>query len=121
MKVKLLALVISTFMGIGCIHAAEIFNKDGNKIDLNGKVDVSRISSSNDSKHGDDSYARLGFKGETQISDSLTGYGMFEYQFRLDNPEGEGVQNGNRARLGFAGLKFGDYGSLDYGRNYGLI
>jgi predicted porin len=121
MKVKLLALVISTFMGIGCIHAAEIFNKDGNKIDLNGKVDVSRIFSSNDSKHGDDSYARLGFKGETQISDSLTGYGMFEYQFRLDNPEGEGVQNGNRARLGFAGLKFGDYGSLDYGRNYGLI
>lgn len=121
MKVKLLALVISTFMGIGCAHSAEIFNKDGNKIDLTGKIDVSRIFSTHDNNHVDDSYSRLGFKGETQISDNLTGYGMFEYQFRLDNPEAGSAQTGNKTRLGYAGLKFGNYGSLDYGRNYGLI
>ncbi|MEZ2697416.1 porin, partial [Hafnia alvei] len=28
---------------------------------------------------------------------------------------------GNFTRLGFAGLKFGDYGSFDYGRNYGVL
>lgn len=121
MKLKLFALAISSLIAIGGVHAAEMFNKDGHKIDLTGKVDVARIFTSDDNKNVDDSYARLGFKGETQIGDNLTGYGMFEYQFRLDNAEDVNAQTGNKTRLGFAGLKFGDYGSLDYGRNYGLI
>ena len=28
---------------------------------------------------------------------------------------------GNATRLGFAGLNFGEYGSFDYGRNYGVV
>jgi outer membrane pore protein F len=28
---------------------------------------------------GDQTYARIGFKGETQINDQLTGYGQWEY------------------------------------------
>lgn len=38
----------------------------------------------------------------------------------MNNTEGNG-SDGNFTRLGFAGLKFGDYGSFDYGRNYGVL
>lgn len=48
-------------------HAAEIFNKGGNKIDLYGKVKGEHDFKS--SSNSDSSYARMGFKGETQISD----------------------------------------------------
>ena len=36
-----------------------------------------------------------------------------------NNSEGADAQTGNKTRLAFAGLKFGDAGSFDYGRNYG--
>ncbi|PMC14177.1 porin, partial [Klebsiella aerogenes] len=56
-------------------------------------------------------YARLGVKGETQINDQLTGYGQWEYNIQANTTEGEGANSWTR--LGFAGLKFADYGSLD--------
>jgi predicted porin len=31
---------------------------------------------------GDQTYMRLGFKGETQVNDQLTGYGQWEYQIQ---------------------------------------
>lgn len=49
----------------------------------------------------------------------LTGYGQWEYNIKVNTTEGEGANS--RTRLGFAGLKFGEYGSFDYGRNYGVI
>ncbi len=39
MKRKVLALVIPALLAAGAAHAAEIYNKDGNKLDLYGKVD----------------------------------------------------------------------------------
>lgn len=39
MKRKVLALVIPALLAAGAVHAAEIYNKDGNKLDLYGKVD----------------------------------------------------------------------------------
>ena len=72
-----------------------------------------------DNNNSDDtSYARFGIKGETQISSELTGYGQFEYNIKADKPEG---QQADDTRLAFAGLKFSDYGSFDYGRNYGVV
>lgn len=38
MKTKLIAVVISTLLAAGAVNAAEIYNKDGNKLDLYGKV-----------------------------------------------------------------------------------
>uniref|UniRef100_UPI002899DCD3 porin n=1 Tax=Erwinia citreus TaxID=558 RepID=UPI002899DCD3 len=78
--------------------------------------------SDNDGNDGDQSYVRFGFKGETQINDMLTGYGQWEYNFQTNNTEGgTDAQDGNKTRLGFAGLKFAEYGSIDYGRNYSLL
>ncbi|EJL82337.1 membrane protein [Pantoea sp. RIT-PI-b] len=122
MKRSLLAAVMPLLLGISSAQAAEIYNKDGNKLDLTGKINVSHLFSDNDAANGDNSsYTRLGFKGETKISDQLTGYGQWQYQYSLSNSEGSDANTGNKTRLGFAGLKFGQFGSIDYGRNYGLI
>ena len=43
--------------------------------------------SSNDADDGDTTYVRLGFKGETQINDQLTGFGQWEYEFKGNRAE----------------------------------
>ncbi|ENT2948605.1 porin OmpC [Klebsiella aerogenes] len=119
MKRKVLALVIPALLAAGAAHAAEIYNKDGNKLDLYGKADGLHYFSSDSSKDGDQTYLRFGFKGETQINDMLTGYGQWEYNVQANNTESSGDQAWTR--LAFAGIKAGDYGSFDYGRNYGVL
>ncbi|MER1448859.1 porin OmpC [Enterobacter hormaechei] len=99
-------------------NKAEIYNKDGNKLDLYGKVDGLHYFSDDDSADGDQTYMRLGFKGETQVNDQLTGYGQWEYQIQGNSGENE---NNSWTRVAFAGLKFADAGSFDYGRNYGVV
>ncbi|EDX9980332.1 porin OmpC [Salmonella enterica] len=119
MKRKVLALVIPALLAAGAAHAAEVYNKDGNKLDLYGKVDGLHYFSDNSGSDGDQTYVRFGFKGEMQINDQLTGYGQWEYNVQANTTEGEGANSWTR--LAFAGLKFGDYGSFDYGRNYGVL
>ncbi|EMN3919257.1 TPA: porin OmpF [Citrobacter amalonaticus] len=122
MKRNILAVVIPALLVAGAANAAEIYNKDGNKLDLYGKTVGLHYFSDNKDNDGDKTYARLGFKGETQINDQLTGYGQWEYQFQGNRSEGgDDAQKGNKTRLAFAGLKFGDAGSFDYGRNYGIV
>ncbi|ATA18562.1 outer membrane pore protein C [Gibbsiella quercinecans] len=118
MKLRVLSLIVPALLVAGTAGAAEIYNKDGNKLDLYGKIDGLHYFSDNNGLDGDQSYMRFGLKGETQITDQLVGYGQWEYQVQLNNTESE---NNSFTRVGFAGLRFGDYGSLDYGRNYGIL
>ncbi|HFK7184925.1 porin OmpC [Serratia odorifera] len=120
MKRNILAVVIPALLAAGAANAAEIYNKDGNKLDLYGKVDGLHYFSDSKGDDGDQSYVRFGFKGETQITDQLTGYGQWEYNVQANHAESQGTE-GTKTRLGFAGLKFADYGSFDYGRNYGVL
>lgn len=115
--------VAGAVMTAGMANAAEIYNKDGNKLDLYGKVDGLHYFSSNKNKDGDKSYMRLGFKGETQINEQVTGYGQWEYQINTNRPEDGDTSNSPQSytRLAFAGLSFGNAGSIDYGRNYGVL
>lgn len=82
MKVKVLSLLVPALLVAGAANAAEVYNKDGNKLDLYGKVDGLHYFSDNKSEDGDQTYMRLGFKGETQVTDQLTGYGQWEYQIQ---------------------------------------
>ncbi|HGY5795009.1 TPA: porin OmpC [Citrobacter farmeri] len=118
MKVKVLSLLVPALLVAGAANAAEIYNKDGNKLDLFGKVDGLHYFSDDKSADGDQTYMRIGFKGETQVNDQITGYGQWEYQIKGNAPESE---NNSWTRVAFAGLKFGDAGSFDYGRNYGVV
>ena len=121
MKKSTLALVVSALALASTANAAEVYNKDGNKLDFYGRVKAEHYFSDNASSDGDKSYVRIGFKGQTQINDLMTGYGQWEYQYNVNNSEGSDANTGNKTRLGFAGLKFGQYGSFDYGRNYGVL
>ncbi|ATM78582.1 porin OmpC [Serratia fonticola] len=118
MKLRVLSLMVPALLMVGNAGAAEIYNKDGNKLDLYGLVDGLHYFSDNNSVDGDQSYIRMGLRGETQINDQLTGYGTWEYQVNVNTPESE---NNAFTRYGFAGLKAVDYGSFDYGRNNGVL
>ncbi|KNZ85541.1 porin [Providencia stuartii] len=124
MKRNILAMVIPALLAAGAANAAEVYNKDGNKLDVYGKVDVrhyfadAKGSGDTSSEDGDDSRVRLGVKGDTQITDQLTGFGRFEWETKTNKAEDN---NENKNRLAYAGLKFADFGSIDYGRNYGVV
>ncbi|HBB9911418.1 TPA: porin OmpC [Citrobacter freundii] len=119
MKRKVLALLLPALLAAGAANAAEIYNKNGNKLDLYGKVDGLRYFSDDAGSDGDMTYARLGFKSETQINDMLTGYGQWEYNIQANGTEGD--KGDSWTRLAFAGLGFGQNGTFDYGRNYGVV
>ncbi|MBB1199888.1 porin [Enterobacteriaceae bacterium 89] len=119
MKRNILAVVIPALLMAGAANAAEIYNKDGNKLDLYGKVNGEHdFVTTGDSDSSDATYAQLGFKGETKINSDLTGFGQWEYRAMANAAEGA---QGTKTRLAFAGLKMTDAGSIDYGRNYGIV
>ncbi|EFH7921963.1 porin OmpC [Escherichia coli] len=118
MKRKVLAMLVPALLVAGAANAAEIYNKNGNKLDLYGKVDARNTFSDNPGDDGDETIIELGFKGETQITDQLTGYGQALTKTKASDTEGS---DNTYVKLAFAGLKFGEMGSFDYGRNYGVI
>lgn len=120
MKCNLLTIIIPAILMAQVAQAAEIYNKDGNKLDFYGRVKALHYFSGDANSDGDKTYIRIGFKGATQINDILTGYGQWEYQIAANHSEADGSKD-TRTRLGFAGLKVKDFGSFDYGRNYGII
>jgi len=120
MKLRLLSIMMPVSIISGTANAAEIYNCNGNKLDLNGTIVGVHYFSDNQKENGDNSYMRFGFKGETQISDELTGYGRWQYQGELNKSEEEKAKQGSTL-LGYAGLKYGKYGSFDYGRNFGVL
>lgn len=90
MKLKLVAVAVTSMLAAGVVNAAEIYNKDGNKLDLYGKVTGLHYFSDDTDNDGDKTYVRLGFKGETQINDQLSGYGQWEYEFKGNRSESQG-------------------------------
>ena len=117
MKRNLLAIAIPALLvAAGANASIEVWNKDGNKVDFYGRVKAANnITDRGQKNEGDDTSARLGMSGQTQITDSVTGYGRWEYQADA------GKNSDNEVRYAFAGLNFGDFGSFDYGRNDGVL
>lgn len=118
MNKKALALVLISF-STPSLYAAEIYNKGGNKLDLYGEVEAEHYFSGNSLYDGDQSYMRLGFRGESQISDKATAYGQYQMQVQGNSDEFQGQKVATR--YAFAGLRFKEYGSIDYGRNEGVL
>ncbi len=57
-----LSAVAATVMMAGMTDVTEIYSKDGNKLDLYGKVDGLHYISKYKDSYGDQSYVRFGFK-----------------------------------------------------------
>jgi predicted porin len=117
MKRNLLAIAIPALLvAAGANASIEVWNKDGNKVDFYGRVKAANhITDRGQKDEGDDTSARLGMSGETQITDGVSGYGRWEYEAKA------GKDSSNEVRYAFAGLNFGDFGSFDYGRNDGVL
>ncbi|MWP61332.1 porin [Gilliamella sp. Pas-s25] len=118
MKRNLLAIAIPALLIAGTANASiEVWNKDGNKVDFYGRVYALNYITdrNNQTGEGDKTTARLGMSGQTQVTDSVTGYGRWEYEANT------GKNADNETRYAFAGLNFGDFGSFDYGRNDGVL
>ncbi|GKX51870.1 porin OmpC [Budvicia aquatica] len=125
MKRKILAVIVPALLVAGTANAAEIYNKDGNKLSITGKIQGSHYFSDDKGNDGDKTYARFGLKGETQVNDQVVGYGYYQTELNASKSENNGAGNtaGNtqKTRLAYAGIKVGDAGSFDYGRNYGVL
>ena len=120
MKRKILAVIVPALLVAGTANAAEIYNKDGNKLSITGKIQGSHLFSDDKKSDGDKTYARFGLKGETQVNDQVVGYGYYQTELNASKGENTGG-NSQKTRLAYAGLKVGDAGSFDYGRNYGIL
>ncbi len=69
MKRKILAAVIPALLAAATANAAEIYNKDGNKLDLYGKAVGRHVwTTTGDSKNADQTYAQIGLKGKRRLT-----------------------------------------------------
>ncbi|MGL4205368.1 MAG: porin [Aeromonadaceae bacterium] len=115
MKVKLLALTIPALLAATSAQAANIYNKDGSSLDLYGRAVGMYYGSDNQDSRGDESYIRMGLKGETALENNLTGLGQFEYNLPTSGSDNDEL------RLGFAGIRHATFGTVTYGRQDGLM
>ncbi|QCI24994.1 porin [Buchnera aphidicola (Rhopalosiphum padi)] len=125
---KSLAILIPMlFASNSSVNAVEIFNKNGNKLELYGSMNPNhnfsnKFLSTKIASKEDNTNAILGLSGKINITDKLSSYAKIEYKTDLFMPEElMDKQQPNTVRLGYAGLKYGNLGSIDYGRNYGVI
>lgn len=122
-----LLIIIPFLLIINTANAAEIYNKNGNKLKIYGgmnqKYQFLHFSSSTNKKYDKDpSEYMLGLFGETKINNEWSGYSCLEYRgqgFVSENSLDNNLNN--KISLGLIGFKFGKWSSLDYGRNHGVI
>ncbi|MGL5345603.1 MAG: porin [Plesiomonas sp.] len=122
MKRTVLAAMIPAMLMATAANAAVIYDQNNNKLDLYGSVTGDYHFASNHNadmyQRGDQSYARLGLKGTTQINNNLQGFGHVEYN--LATNQDSNFNGPSQLRLAYVGLKDDRYGSISYGRNWGV-
>ena len=120
MNKTLIALAVSAAAVTTGANAAEIYNQDGNSIELGGRAEA-RLALK-DGKAEDNSRVRLNFLGKAQITDGLYGIGFYEGEFTT-NENGKSTDSGesdltNRYLYGGIG---GTFGEVTYGKNEGAL
>ncbi len=110
MKKTLLATAILSGLVSATAGAATVYDNDGTTMKIGGRVEARGLFS--DEVEGtmkDKSRARINFKGKTQISDTLTGFGVMEYEIKPDS------DLSNRYLFAGIGTQIGDfsYGKQD--------
>jgi predicted porin len=109
MKKTLLATAILTSFVSAAAGAATVYDQDGTSLKVGGRAEVRGLfSDSVDGTMQDKSRARINFKGKTQISEDLAGFGVMEYEIKSGASE---VSN----RYLYAGLST-VAGDFSYGR-----
>jgi len=113
MKKTLLATTILATLVSATAGAATVYDADGTKFSIGGRAEArGKMGEEVAGTMEDATRARLNFSGETQISDSLTGFGFAEYQINdADTDDGTAITN----RYIYVGLGT-QYGDFSYGK-----
>lgn len=105
MKKTLLATAILAGLVSATAQAATVYDQDGTTLKVGGRAEVRGVFSSDvEGTMEDKSRARINFGGETQISESLTGFGFMEYELKSD-----GSDLKNRYLFAGFGTQIGDF------------
>ncbi|MCY9802840.1 porin [Vibrio scophthalmi] len=120
MNKTLIALAVSAAALATGAHAAELYNQDGNSIDMGGRAEA-RLSLK-DGKAEDKTRVRLNFLGKAQINDNLYGVGFYEGEFTTADNGGATDSDSSDLtnRYAYAGLG-GTFGEITYGKNDGAL
>lgn len=109
MKKTLLVTAMLAGLVSATAGAATVYDQDGTTMKVGGRVEARGLFGDDvDGTMEDKSRARINFKGKTQISDNLAGFGVMEYEIEAGEEE---VSN----RYLYAGLST-DAGDFSYGR-----
>ena len=114
MKKTALTMAISSLLLAGGAQASTVYNQDGTKLDIGGRVQGMYYGSDNDDESGDQSYLRLRIGGETRINEETVANGFVEYNVPTNSSDTE-------LRCAYDGIKNDRFGAFSYGRQDGLI
>ena len=120
MNKTMIALAVSAAALATGANAAELYNQDGNSVEMGGRAEA-RLSLK-DGKAEDKTRVRLNFLGKVEIQDGLYGVGFYEGEFTTAENGGSTDNNDGSItnRYTYAGLG-GTFGEVTYGKNDGAL
>ena len=120
MNKTMIALAVSAAALATGANAAELYNQDGNSVEMGGRAEA-RLSLK-DGKAEDKTRIRLNFLGKVEIQDGLYGVGFYEGEFTTADNGGATDSDSSDItnRYTYAGLG-GTFGEVTYGKNEGAL
>ncbi|MFM5303462.1 porin [Aeromonas caviae] len=115
MKKTALTMAISSLLLAGGAQAANVYDQNGTKLDIGGRVNGMYYGTDDNATEGDASYLRLHIAGETKVNEELTAFGFAEYNLPVSGSDNDEL------RYAYAGIKHDRFGAFSYGRQDGLF
>lgn len=103
-------------------HSYELINSNGNHFHVNGYLNNVSYKSKDKSQIKNYSFIHYNLKAKTKILGKLKGFGLWDQKIKILNKRSENDHDITKNNtIGFAGFSLKNIGSIDYGRNYGIM
>lgn len=114
-RYKYQCLLAITLLFSQSAYSINLVNQDEKKLDFYGTIIARRFISNNVKDDGDRSYLYFGLIGKRDITKDWQAYANWEYTVSISD------STRNATRLAYLGVDNLHWGSLDIGRNWGLL